>query len=112
MYRFAVVARGSDRKISLQDITEESHGTIGARALIGGLTDLTAGPLGVAIGAGAGALLGWSAEMMNEGAVEEFANRDWQELAPGRRAIVAEASEETAPAFEALMAASGGRACA
>ena len=54
----AVVARDLDGKISVKDITEEGHGTIGAGALIGGLAGLAAGPLGAAIGAGAGALLG------------------------------------------------------
>ncbi len=111
VYRLAVVARDPDGKVSLRDITEESHGTVGAGALIGGLTGLAAGPLGAALGAGAGALIGWSAEMVNEEAVNDFANRDWSELAPGRRAIVAEVSQETAPAFEALMLANGGRAC-
>jgi uncharacterized membrane protein len=110
VYRLALVARGDDGKLSVRDITEESHGTIGAGALIGGLAGLSAGPLGAAIGAGAGALLGWSAEMVNEEAVDEFANRDWSELAPGDRAIVAEVSEETAHVFEALMAANGGKA--
>ena len=58
LYRVAVVARDPDGKISVKDITEEGPGTIGAGMLIGGLAGLAAGPLGAAIGAGAGALLG------------------------------------------------------
>jgi uncharacterized membrane protein len=108
IYRLATFARGLDGEISVQDVTEESHGTVGAGALIGGLTGLAAGPIGAAIGAGAGALIGWSAELANEEAVTEFASKNWSELAPGRRAIVAEVSDETIPRFRNLMASSGG----
>jgi uncharacterized membrane protein len=106
--RLAVVEKRPDGKISLRDISEDGHGTVGAGALIGGLSGLAGGPLGAAIGASAGALFGWSAELVNEQAVDEFANKEASELEPGRRAIVAEVAEEAAPAFDALMEANGG----
>ncbi len=108
----AVVARDLDGKISVKDITEEGHGTIGAGALIGGLAGLAAGPLGAAIGAGAGALFGWSAELVNEEAVTEFADKHLGGLAPGRRAIIAEVAKDLASTFENLMAANAGTASA
>ena len=38
VYRLAVLAKATDGQISVRDITEESHGTVGAGALIGALT--------------------------------------------------------------------------
>ena len=108
LYRSAIVARGSDGKVLVQDITEEGHGGVATGALIGGLSGLTGGPLAAAIGAGAGALIAWSAELVNKQAVTELANKDANELAPGRRAIVAEVAEDAEPSFEALMEANGG----
>jgi uncharacterized membrane protein len=110
VYRLAVVARDLDGKISVKDITEEGHGTIGAGALMGGLAGLAAGPLGVAIGAGAGALFGWSAELVNEEAVTEFANKHLSGLAPGRRVIIVEVAKDQASTFEDLMVANAGTA--
>ena len=106
--RLAVIARGADGKLSVKDLSEQEHGTIGAGALLGGLTGLAGGPIGAMIGASAGALIGWSAELVSEQAVDDFANKNWSDLAPGRRALVAEVTEEAAPAFAALMAANGG----
>jgi uncharacterized membrane protein len=111
VYRLAVVSRDLDGKISVKDITEKDFGTIGVGAFIGGLAGLAAGPLGAAIGAGAGALFGWSAELVNEEAVSEFANKCLSGLAAGGRAIVAEVAEEAAPSFESLMQENGGTVC-
>jgi outer membrane lipoprotein SlyB len=109
VYRLATVTRGLDGKISVQDLSEESHGTVGAGALIGGLSGLVAaGPLAAAVGAAAGAILGWSAELVSEEAVTEFSAKDGGELPLGRRAIVAEVANEATPPFDALMAANGG----
>jgi uncharacterized membrane protein len=82
VYGLAVVARGLHDKIAVQDITAERHGTVGAGAFLGGLTGLAGGPLGTAIGIAAGALLGWSAALVNEQAFTEFANRNLCEMAP------------------------------
>jgi uncharacterized membrane protein len=110
VYRLAVVTRGPEGKISVKDVTKESHGTVLAGALIGGVSGLAAGPLGAAIAAGAGALLGWSAELINEGAVTEFAEH-WSKLPLGCRGILAEVSEEAATEFEDLMVINGGLVC-
>jgi uncharacterized membrane protein len=108
LYRLAVVTRGADGKVSVRDVTDEERGTVVVGALLGGVGGLAGGPLGVALGAAAGALVGWSAELANEEGVTEFAKEDGSELAPGRRAVLAEVSEEAMLAFEALMVANGG----
>ena len=110
VYRLAVLAKGADGRITVQDVAEEGHGTVGAGALLGGLTGLAGGPLGVAIGVGAGALLGWSAEIVNEDAVIKFADEQLSALPFGRRTLLAEVAADAVPAFRALMAANGGEA--
>ena len=108
VYRSAVVSKGVDGRISVRDLTEEADGTVVAAALLGGVSGLAGGPLGATLGAAAGALVGWSAELVNEGAVTEFAKKKWSELAPGRRAVLAEVSADAVSSFETLMAANGG----
>lgn len=111
-YRLAVLAKGSDGRISECDVARPGRGTAVTSAVIGGAAGLAAGgPLGAVIGAGAGALIGLSAEAVNEEAVSEFAEEDWSELRVGRRAILAEIANEAVPAFEQLMVQNGGRVC-
>ena len=111
VYRLAVVARCPDGKISIQDIFRDGHGGVAAGALLFGLAGLAASPLGGAIGVGAGALLGWSADLVNEEAVSRFISGDLRGLAPGRRAVLADVAEDGACAFVAMMKAHGASAC-
>ena len=106
VYRLATITRGSDGTISVQNV-QESHGTVLAGALLGGVSGLAGGPLGVALGAGAGALLGWTAEQINEEGVTDLA-KHMSKLPFGKRAILAEVSEEALSSVEALVTANGG----
>ena len=76
--------------------------------MIGGLAGLPAGPLGAAIGAAGGAIIGNSADLISQRAEEEYADKISRELAPGKAAIVAEVDEDGVAAVEALMQANGG----
>jgi uncharacterized membrane protein len=62
IYGAVLVARGSSGKLSIQEVTKKGHRTTAVGALIGGLAGLPFGPLAIAIGAVAGALIGHSAE--------------------------------------------------
>ncbi len=104
----AIVARDTDGKLRAQVITHERHGATAIGALIGGLAGLPAGPLGAAIGAAGGALIGGSAEFINQRADSECADRISRELMPGKSAVVADVDEDGAAAFEARMQAIGG----
>lgn len=76
--------------------------------MIGGLAGLPLGPLAVTIGAAGGALIGNSADLLNQRDEGEFAEKISRELAPGKAAIVADVAEEGLISFEALMKAIGG----
>jgi len=76
--------------------------------LIGGLAGLPAGPLAAAIGAAGGAIIGGSADLINQRADTEFIDRISRELAVGKTAVVAEVGEDGVIPFEALMTEIGG----
>jgi len=108
LYASAVVARDSGGKLTVREITNEGLGGTAVGALIGGLAGLPAGPLGAAIGATGGALIGNSADLINQRAEVEFADKISRELAPGKAAIVAEVDDDQVAPVEALMEANGG----
>jgi uncharacterized membrane protein len=104
----AAVAKDPAGKLSVVEITKEGFGGTSVGALIGALAGLPSGPLAAAIGAAGGALIGNSADLLNQGNESEFAEKISRELAPGKAAIVAEVSQDGLIAFEAIMEAIGG----
>ena len=66
------------------------------------------GPLAITIGAAAGALIGTSAERLNKGDEDEFAQKISRELTPGKAVVVAEIAEDDLSALELLMTPIGG----
>ena len=107
-YASAVVAKDPSGELSVGHVTKEGHGGTAVGALIGGLAGLPAGPLAVTIGAAGGAFIGNSADLINQRAEGEIADKISRELAPGKAAIVAEIDEDGLISFEALMEAIGG----
>jgi len=108
LYASNVVVRDSSGKPSVREITDEGLGGTAVGALIGGLAGLPAGPLGAAIGAAGGALIGNSADLINQRVEDEFADKISRELVPGKATIVAEVDEDTVISLKALMEAIGG----
>ncbi len=108
LYASAVVTRDSEGKLSARKITNEGLGGTAVGALIGGLAGLPAGPLAATIGAAGGAIIGGSADLINQRADTEFIDKISRELAPGKTAVVAEVAEDGVITFEALMAEIGG----
>jgi hypothetical protein len=60
------------------------------------------------MGAAAGALIGTSAERLNKGDEDEFAQRISRELTPGKSVVVAGIAEDDLSALELLMKQMGG----
>ncbi len=108
LYASIVVARDASGKLSVQEVTKEGLGGTAVGALIGGLAGLPLGPLAVTIGAAGGALIGGSADLTNEGADTELAEKISRELAPGKAAVVAEVDHDGSISFEAMMKSIGG----
>lgn len=108
LYGSAVLARDPSGKLSVQEVTKEGLGGTAVGALIGGLAGLPLGPLAMTIGAAGGALIGNSADLLNQGDEAKFAEKILRELTPGKAAVVAEVDEDGVIALEALMEGIGG----
>jgi uncharacterized membrane protein len=108
LYASTIVAKDSSGKLSLQELTKEGLGGTAVGALIGGLAGLALGPLAATIGAAGGALIGNSADRIDQHDEAEFVERFSRELAPGKTVVVAEVAEDGVFAFEAMMGAIGG----
>ncbi len=102
------VARDSQGKLSVQEITKEGHGGTAAGALIGALAGLPAGPLAAAIMAAGGAVIGNAADLSVQSDFAEFANNIAGKIGPGSAVIVAEVDEGGVSAFESVMRDLGG----
>jgi uncharacterized membrane protein len=110
LHGLAVVARGSDGKLSVlgQRAYEGPHGAAVA-ALIGGLAGLPGGPVAVTLFAAGGALFGLSADLINRGAGREFVNKVLHDLSSlTKSAVIAEVSEDEGVALDARMETIGG----
>jgi uncharacterized membrane protein len=82
------------------------EGTMGGTA-VGSLLGLIGGPVGLAIGAGSGLLIGATADYAKRRVTTDFAQQVADELTPGRSAIVAEVDEEETEAVNKRMQALG-----
>ena len=108
LHGLAVVARGSDGKLSVGESAYEGpHGA--AVALIGGLAALPGGPVAATLFAAGGALFGLSADLINHSAGKELVNKVLSDLSsPIKSAVVAEVSEGEGVALDARMETIGG----
>jgi uncharacterized membrane protein len=107
-YASTAVARDSQGKLSVQEITKEGHGGTAAGAFIGALAGLPAGPLAAAIMATGGAVIGNAADLSVQSDFAEFANNVAGKIDPGTAVIVAEVDEDSLSGFEGLMRNLGG----
>jgi uncharacterized membrane protein len=105
---FAIVSKGSDRKPSVLENSYDGFRVTAAAALIGGLAGSSGGPTGALMGAVGGALIGVSAELIENGERTRLVARISKELAPGSAAVVADIAEEGTSCFEKRMTAAGG----
>jgi len=103
-----VVVKHPNGNISVLDRSGGASHATAIAAMIGGLAGLPAGPLGVAMGAAGGALIGFSAELTARGVDARFLTNISHELAPGKAAIIADLEDSNLPLFDARMKESGG----
>ncbi len=104
----AFISKGSDSKLSVLEDSYDGFRVTAAAALIGGLAGLSGGPLGALMGTVGGALIGVSAELIENGEGTRLVARISKELAPGSAAVVAVIAQEGMSSFEKRMRAVGG----
>lgn len=107
LYSNAVIQRAEGR-VSVKE--RQIEGPMGAAvgALVGGLVGMFAGPVGAAVGLGAGGTLGALHEMFDLGVSNEFLETVSEKLTAGKTAVVAEISEEWLTPLDSRMEAIGG----
>ena len=109
MHTIQILARAKDGSITSDDVYDAlPEGTMGATA-VGSLLGLIGGPVGLAIGAASGLLVGATADYAKSRVTTDFAQQVADELAPGRSAIVAEVDEEETEAVDARLQTLGAR---
>ena len=108
LYGLAVVARGSDGKLSVKKESEFGPLGLAVGSIAGGMIGLLGGPIGAVIGLSGGALLGLLSDMSNLGVSGEFLDKVAHDLTPGRVAVVAEVAEDWVTPLNTRMAALGG----
>jgi uncharacterized membrane protein len=108
LYGVAVVAKQADGKLSVKQQADRGPLGIAVGALAGGLVGLLGGPIGAAIGLGGGALIGSVLDINNLGVSGDFLDRVSQDLTPGKVAVVAEVSEDWVTPLDTRMDALGG----
>jgi uncharacterized membrane protein len=108
IYATVLVARDPNGKLSTQDVIKRGHRTTAAGAFIGALAGLPFGPLAIAIGGVAGAVLGHSAELLHEDDAAKFVREASRDLSLGKTMVVTEIAEDDLIPFMALMERLGG----
>jgi uncharacterized membrane protein len=108
LHTVQMFTRNQDGVVASADVyTALPEGTMGGTA-VGSLLGLLGGPVGLAIGAGTGLLIGATADYAKRRVTTDFAQQVADELTPGRAAIVAEVDEEETEAVNERMQTLGG----
>ena len=109
VYAYAVIGKNPDGTTTLKQGDDPGPlGTLVGTAL-GSLIGLIAGPVGFAIGAGAGLIGGGMVDLNNARVGEDFIDDVRQELQPNRFAVVAEIQEDWTTPVDNRMEAIGGK---
>lgn len=108
VYSMAVVTKDKDNRIFVKDAAET--GPLGAAvgALVGGLIGAFGGPAGLLVGVAGGAVIGGFGDLFTLGLNATFIEKVSTELAPGKTAVVAEVDESWETPLDSRMATIGG----
>ena len=104
----AVIARDASGKVEVRQTQDISPSGTAVGLLAGSLIGLIAGPVGVAIGAGAGTLGGLTYDLADMGVEKDFLIEAEKSLQPGKAAVVAEVIEDWTLPLDNRMKSLGG----
>ena len=108
LHTVQMFSRNEDGVVASADVYNAlPEGTMGGTA-VGSLLGLLGGPVGLAIGAGGGLLVGATADYAKRRVTTDFAQQVADKLTPGRAAVVAEVDEEETEAVNERMQTLGG----
>src|SRR6185369_14983985 len=108
LHTVQMFTRNQDGVVASADVYNAlPEGTMGGTA-VGSLLGLLGGPVGLAIGAGTGLLVGATADYAKRRVTTDFAQQVADKLTLGRAAVVAEVDEEETEAVNERMQTLGG----
>jgi uncharacterized membrane protein len=108
VYSVAVVTKDKDNQILVKDAAESGPLGIAVGAIVGGLVGVFGGPAGLLAGVAGGAVIGSLRDLFNLGLSAKFIEKISTELAPGKTAVIAEVDEGWETPLDSRMAAIGG----
>jgi uncharacterized membrane protein len=109
LYNDAVVVKEPGGTVVVRRAPEaEPVGTFGGM-ITGGLIGLLGGPVGAAVGLGAGTLIGAAFDLTEEGIDRDFVEDAGTRLEPGTAALIAEIDEQWQVPLDTRMEALGGK---
>jgi uncharacterized membrane protein len=108
LYASALIDKSADGELKVRQQSGDAGIATLSGSAIGAIIGLLGGPVGVALGAGAGGLLGRLSELDAARIDADFLDDVSSVLTPGRSAVVAEIDEDwTAPVDDAVEALGG-----
>lgn len=108
VYGMAVVSKDAAGKFAIKEAADEGPLGTAVGALTGGLVGLLAGPIGLITGAIGGTVIGSLVDILNYGVSADFIGKVSSELAPGKCAVIAEVAEIWTTPLDTRMEAVGG----
>jgi len=108
LYSMAVIVKDAAGKLAIKDAADEGPLGIAVGALVGGLVGVIAGPVGMLAGSSGGALIGSLFDIANYGVSADFVAKVSSKLTSGKSAVVAEIVETWATPLDTRMEPLGG----
>ena len=108
LYGIATIAKDATGKLSLKDAADAGPLGTAVGALAGGLLGVLGGPVGALAGMASGTLIGSMVDIVNYGVGADFVSKVSDEMGPGTTAIIAEIAEGWTTPLDARMDALGG----
>lgn len=108
VYGMAVITKDASGKIAIKEAADEGPLGMAVGALAGGLVGLLAGPVGLITGAVGGTVIGSLVDILNYGVGTDFIAKVSDELTPGKCAVIAEVLETWTTPLDTRMEAAGG----
>ncbi|WP_413875768.1 DUF1269 domain-containing protein [Albidovulum sp.] len=110
LYGYSVLSKSADGRLDVKDAAGKGPLGLALGALTGGLIGLFGGPAGWALGVAGGALVGGVTDVALAGAPLRFAERVALDVKPGHVAIVAEIDEDWTTPLDSRLAELGATA--
>lgn len=108
LYAQAVVGKDADGRLSVKEANDQGPLGTAVGALAGGLIGLIGGPVGAAVGMASGAMIGSWRDLINLGVSQSFIDELSQKLTPGKTVLIADVDEDWVTPLDVRMEAIGG----